>query len=80
MTACCICSVVRDHLAAYARIMAPGIGDGSGAAIGRVVTSPTSRGRTGSPLLAQAVRECEARWPAHSIWLGAQAHLQGFTA
>lgn len=39
-----------DHLAAYARIMAPGIGDDSGAAIGRVVTSPTSRGgRTGSP-------------------------------
>lgn len=68
-----------DHLAAYARIMAPGIGDGSGAAIGRVVTSPTSRGGgLGHRLLAQAVRECEARWPAHSIWLGAQAHLQGF--
>lgn len=33
-----------DHLAAYARIMAPGIGDDSGAAIGRVVTSPMSRG------------------------------------
>ena len=68
-----------DHLAAYARIMAPGIGDDSGAAIGRVVTSPTSRGGgLGHRLLAQAVRECEARWPAHSIWLGAQAHLQGF--
>lgn len=53
-----------DHLAAYARIMAPGIGDGSGAAIGRVVTSPTSRGGgLGHRLLAQAVRECEARWP-----------------
>ncbi|KEP92488.1 GNAT family N-acetyltransferase [Aeromonas caviae] len=69
----------RDHLAAYARIMAPGIGDDSGVAIGRVVTSPTSRGGgLGHRLLAQAVRECEARWPAHSIWLGAQAHLQGF--
>ena len=68
-----------DHLAAYARIMAPGIGDDSGAAIGRVVTSPTARGGgLGHRLLAQAVRECEARWPAHSIWLGAQAHLQGF--
>lgn len=68
-----------DHLAAYARIMAPGIGDDSGAAIGRVVTSPKSReGGLGHRLLAQAVRECEARWPAHSIWLGAQAHLQGF--
>ena len=68
-----------DHLAAYARIMAPGIGDDSGAAIGRVVTSPKSRGGgLGHRLLAQAVRECEARWSAHSIWLGAQAHLQGF--
>ena len=61
--------------------MAPGIGDDSGAAIGRVVTSPTSRGADWvTASLAQAVRECEARWPAHSIWLGAQAHLQGFTA
>ncbi|WP_324023381.1 GNAT family N-acetyltransferase [Aeromonas caviae] len=68
-----------EHLAAYARIMAPGIGDDSGAAIGRVVTSPTlRRGGLGHRLLAQAVRECETRWPAHSIWLGAQAHLQGF--
>lgn len=67
------------HLAAYVRIMAPGIGDDCGAAIGRVVTSLTSRGGgLGHRLLAQAVRECEARWPAHSIWLGAQAHLQGF--
>ncbi len=68
-----------EHLAAYARIMALGIGDDSGAAIGRVVTSPMSRGGgLGHRLLAQAVRECEVRWPAHSIWLGAQAHLQGF--
>ena len=68
-----------DHLAAYARIMAPGIGDDSGAATGRVVTSPRSRGGgLGHRLLVQAARECEARWPAHSIWLGAQAHLQGF--
>ena len=68
-----------DHLAAYARIMAPGIGDDSGAAIGPVVTSPTVRGGgLGHRLLVQADRECETRWPAHSIWLGAQAHLQGF--
>ena len=41
---------------------------------------PRRGGGLGHRLLAQAVRECEARWPAHSIWLGAQAHLQGFTA
>ena len=68
-----------DHLAAYARIMAPDSGDDGGPPAGRVPTSPTSRGGgLGHRLLAQAVRECEARWPAHSIWLGAQAHLQGF--
>ena len=69
----------EEQLVAYARIMAPGIGDEQGAAIGRVVTSPRSRGGgLGHRLLDEAVRECEARWPAHSIWLGAQAHLQGF--
>ena len=26
----------------------------------------------------EGVKACEARWPTHSIWLGAQAHLQGF--
>lgn len=68
-----------DLLAAYARIMAPGIGDESGAAIGRVVTSPRARGDgLGHQLIGEAVKACETRWPAHSIWLGAQAHLQGF--
>lgn len=68
-----------DLLAAYARIMAPGIGDDSGAAIGRVVTSPRARGDgLGHQLIGEAVKACEVRWPAHSIWLGAQAHLQGF--
>ncbi|MGU5654192.1 GNAT family N-acetyltransferase [Aeromonas allosaccharophila] len=68
-----------EQLAAYARIMAPGIGDESGAAIGRVVTSPRARGGgLGHTLIAQAVAACEVRWPTHSIWLGAQAHLQGF--
>ncbi|KXU79999.1 GNAT family N-acetyltransferase [Aeromonas enteropelogenes] len=68
-----------DLLAAYARIMAPGIGDDSGAAIGRVVTSPRARGYgLGHQLIGEAVKACETRWPAHSIWLGAQAHLQGF--
>ena len=69
-----------EQLAAYARIMAPGIGDESGAAIGRVVTSPKARGGgLGHQLIGEAVKACEARWPTHSIWLGAQAHLQGFT-
>lgn len=68
-----------ELLAAYARIMAPGIGDESGAAIGRVVTSHKARGGgLGHKLISEAVKACEARWPTHSIWLGAQAHLQGF--
>ncbi|HHQ4712591.1 TPA: GNAT family N-acetyltransferase [Aeromonas veronii] len=68
-----------ELLAAYARIMAPGIGDESGAAIGRVVTSPKARGGgLGHKLIGEAVKACGAHWPTHSIWLGAQAHLQGF--
>ncbi|MEH8206807.1 GNAT family N-acetyltransferase [Aeromonas veronii] len=68
-----------DLLAAYARIMAPGIGDESGSAIGRVVTSPKARGGgLGHQLISEAIKACEAHWPTHSIWLGAQAHLQGF--
>ncbi|MGL4251185.1 MAG: GNAT family N-acetyltransferase [Aeromonas sp.] len=68
-----------DLLAAYARIMAPGIGDESGASIGRVVTSPKARGGgLGHQLIGEAVKACEARWPSDGIWLGAQAHLQGF--
>ncbi|MGL5708861.1 MAG: GNAT family N-acetyltransferase [Aeromonas sp.] len=68
-----------ELLAAYARIMAPGIGDESGAAIGRVVTSPRARGDgLGHQLIGEAVQACKVRWPTHSIWLGAQAHLQGF--
>ena len=68
-----------EQLAAYARIMAPGIGDASGVAIGRVVTSPQARGSgLGHALLGEAVQACEAHWPGRSIWLGAQAHLQGF--
>ena len=68
-----------DTLAAYARIMAPGIGDEQGATIGRVVTAPSCRGGgLGHRLIAEAVQVCETHWPGHSIWLGAQAHLQGF--
>jgi ElaA protein len=66
-------------LAAYARVMAPGISDEQGVAIGRVVTSPSCRGGgLGHQLLSEAVSACETHWPQHSIWLGAQAHLQGF--
>lgn len=69
----------EGKLAAYARLMAPGISDEQGSAIGRVVTSPVRRGAgLGHQLLEEAVRHCRARWPDHSIWLGAQAHLQGF--
>ncbi|MGL5036521.1 MAG: GNAT family N-acetyltransferase [Aeromonas sp.] len=67
------------HLAAYARVMAPGIGDETGVVIGRVVTSPLSRGTgIGHQLINEALNVAKARWPADSIWLGAQAHLQEF--
>ncbi|PJG59393.1 GNAT family N-acetyltransferase [Aeromonas cavernicola] len=68
-----------DQLAAYARVMAPGIGDETGVAIGRVVTAPHARGAgLGHQLIGEALKACARYWPDHSIWLGAQAHLQGF--
>ncbi|TNI22572.1 GNAT family N-acetyltransferase, partial [Aeromonas salmonicida] len=66
-------------LVAYARLMAPGVAKASQVVIGRVVTSPEARGDgLGHRLMQQALVECEQLWPGVSIYLGAQAHLQGF--
>lgn len=66
-------------LVAYARLMAPGVAKAQQVVIGRVVTSPEARGDgLGHRLMQQALQECARLWPGVSIYLGAQAHLQGF--
>lgn len=64
---------------AYARLLAPGIVDPIRVTIGRVVTAPTGRGQgLGHQLLVQALNECTLHWPNTTVYLSAQAHLQGF--
>ena len=67
-------------LKAYARLIPPGL-KGADALIGRVVTAPAARGGgTGRALMAEALAQCERLWPAQSLTLHAQAHLQPFYA
>lgn len=65
-------------LLAYARLVPAGVAFAQ-ASVGRVVTSPTERGRAlGHALMSQACA-CVARlWGLQPIRIGAQAHLQGF--
>ncbi|QKG58894.1 GNAT family N-acetyltransferase [Hymenobacter sp. BRD128] len=66
------------ELAAYARLFGAGISYAQ-ASIGRVVTSPRHRrAGLGRQLLAQALAECEARFGAQPIKIGAQQYLQAF--
>ncbi|SDO43887.1 GNAT family N-acetyltransferase [Phyllobacterium sp. OV277] len=67
-----------DELVASARLRQPH-GAGSDARIGRVVVSPVHRGkRLGDRLMAEAIAECERRYPDSPIALSAQSHLQRF--
>lgn len=67
------------QLAAYARVLAPGVKDASAAAIGRVVLEPTCRGGgLGKALLAQAVAACERHYPGAPMVLSAQVEKLGF--
>ncbi|NZA27180.1 GNAT family N-acetyltransferase [Luteimonas sp. SJ-92] len=62
-------------LAAYLRILPAGVSYPE-PSIGRVVTAPGHRGRgLGDPLLREALREIERRWPGTDVRIGAQAHL-----
>ncbi|WP_047238739.1 GNAT family N-acetyltransferase, partial [Chromobacterium subtsugae] len=61
------------RLLAYARLIAPGEKYPDAAAIGRVVVEPAARGQgLGKALLAQAVAQCQARYPGRAIMLSAQ--------
>lgn len=73
-----ILGVLDNKLVAYARILTPPEA-GKPVAIGRVIISPEARGlNLGYRLMEQAIASCEHYWPEVSIYLSAQAHLQGF--
>lgn len=70
----------RPHLAAYARLFAPGVKYAE-ASIGRVVTHPDAR-RTGAgrALMAEALRQLGNVAPNAPVRIGAQRYLERFYA
>lgn len=71
----------RDNqLVAYARIL-KNEDDFAPVVIGRVIVSSQVRGeKLGYQLMERAVASCQQYWPQHTLYLGAQAHLQPFYA
>lgn len=71
--------VVDDEVLAYARIFAQGIAYENYASIGRIVTSPSIRGKKiGHSLVANAIQECKYNYPEQHIKISAQSHLEKF--
>ena len=67
-----------DRLMAYLRLLDP-TSQGGDVVIGRVVIAPEVRGKgLGHDLMQQALKQAEKHWPETSIYLSAQAHLQGY--
>ncbi len=67
-----------EAIHAYCRILAPGVGYDE-ASIGRVLTSPASRGSgAGKLLMQQAIACCEQHFPGIGIRISAQLYLQHF--
>ncbi|WP_054179277.1 GNAT family N-acetyltransferase [Trabulsiella odontotermitis] len=67
-----------DQLVAYARILKSD-DELEPVVIGRVIISPAARGeKLGYLLMEQTLESCRQHWPQKALYLGAQAHLQGF--
>ncbi|MGN6510378.1 MAG: GNAT family N-acetyltransferase [Chitinophaga sp.] len=68
----------EDGLAAYTRLFAPGVKSDM-ASIGRVVSSPSARGKGfGRQLMEVSIAAVEEKWGKIPIWIGAQLYLQKF--
>ncbi|QDP00969.1 GNAT family N-acetyltransferase [Thalassotalea sp. PS06] len=66
-------------LAAYLRILPPGLCYPGMVAIGRVATDMDYRGKgLGHPLMREALRLCQQYWPDFSVKISAQEHLEAF--
>lgn len=67
-----------QELAAYLRILAPGVSD-LGVTIGRVVTANNFRGRgLGHELIEKAIELAGLTWPGIPLHMGAQNYLRAF--
>ncbi len=68
----------EGKLAAYARLLAPGV-DGNEPAIGRVVNDPDQRGQgLGKLLMDHSIQQVESHWPGQPTRLHAQTYLEKF--
>lgn len=69
----------RDgKLVTYARIL-KSEHDYEPVVIGRVIVDASLRGeRVGQQLMSHTLAACQQHWPGKALYLGAQAHLQGF--
>jgi ElaA protein len=68
----------QQQLAAYARIIPPGL-TFIEPGIGRVVTTTQHRGKSiGRALMRQAIPVAQAKYPHTNLRISAQAHLQNF--
>jgi ElaA protein len=69
---------VGEEIAAYARIVPPGLKFDE-ASIGRVLTTKNfRRGGYGQALMKQAIADCDSLYPSHGIRIGAQQYLEKF--
>jgi ElaA protein len=65
-------------LVSYLRVVDPGVKFDE-PSIGRVLTSPETRGGGGGrALMTEGVAGCERLWPGRAIRISAQAHLERF--
>ena len=70
---------INNQLVAYARVLGQGVSYQEYASIGRIVTSPSIRGKKfGHDLVAVAIKVCQKNFPGQPIKISAQAHLEKF--
>jgi len=67
------------ELAAYTRLVPPGISYKQYSSIGRVVNGSSFRGQgIGKKLMERSIEECQRIFPNHSIKISAQCYLEKF--
>lgn len=68
-----------DQLAAYLRLLAPGVSYPDEPSLGRIITTKIARGSgIGRELVARGLAKIHELYPTHPTRIGAQAHLHKF--
>jgi len=70
---------INEKLIAYARLLPAGVAYPNYLSIGRVVTSPTARGKgLGKELMSRSIEQAEILFGGSPIKIGAQLYLKKF--